>query len=133
MNESNPGTEWNMPTSPLANLEDARISSIPVDFKITYSGSSLPSSLDIEDHVLQNALKGGSTYHVVTVAFTEEQVSSSVAIVHALRRNNDYKCTVYVAFHSSCNLQTHTSIPALYSVSGWSKSFTVRKSHKTML
>jgi len=90
-----------MPTTPLANLEDARISSIPVDFKITYSGSSLPSSLDIEDHVLQNALKGGLTYHVVTVAFTEEQVSSSVAIVHALCRNKDYRCTVYVAFHSS--------------------------------
>ena len=79
MNESNPGTQWNMPTSPLANLEDAKTSSLPVDFKMTYSGSSLPSSLDIEDHVLQNALKGGSTYHVVTIAFTEEQVSSSVA------------------------------------------------------
>lgn len=101
MNESNPGTQWNMPTSPLANLEDAKTSSLPVDFKMTYSGSSLPSSLDIEDNVLQNALKGGSTYHVVTVAFTEEQVSSPVAIIHVLHRNNDYKCTVYVAFHSS--------------------------------
>ena len=74
--KSNPGTQGNMPTTPLANLEDAAKSSLPVDFKITYSGSSLLSSLDTMDPALQNALKGGATYHVVTVAFMEGQVSS---------------------------------------------------------
>ena len=76
LNESNPGTQGNMLTTPLANLEDAVKSSLPVDFKITYSGSSLPSGLDTTDPALQNALKGGATYHVVAVAFTEGQVSS---------------------------------------------------------
>ena len=74
--ESNPGTQWKMPTTPLAHPEDAANSSFPVDFQITYSGSSLPRILDAKDPALQNALNGGATYHVVTVAFTEGQVSS---------------------------------------------------------
>ena len=42
--------------------------------KLSYDDGVLPDTLYTGENLLQNALKGGATYHVATVAFTERQV-----------------------------------------------------------
>ena len=56
----------------ITDMENSSLSDI---VKLFYDDGVLPDTLESGEKLLQNALKGGTTYHVAVVAFTKAQVS----------------------------------------------------------
>lgn len=56
----------------ITDMENSSLSDI---VKLSYDNGVLPDTLESGEKLLQNALKGGTTYHVAVVAFTKAQVS----------------------------------------------------------
>ena len=84
-------------------ITDMENSSLSAIVKLSYDDGVLPDTLDSGEKLLQNALKGGMTYHVAVVAFTKAQVSVTV---HAT-------CLIYGAtLHLVCNTYSLTHSPA---------------------
>ena len=84
-------------------ITDMENSSLSAIVKLSYDDSVLPDTLDSGEKLLQNTLKGGTTYHVAIVAFTKAQVSVTVHVM----------CLIYgVALHLVCSVFSLTHSPA---------------------
>jgi len=84
-------------------ITDMENSSLSAIVKLSYEDGVLPDTLDSGEELLQNTLKGGTTYHVAIVAFTKAQVSVTVHVM----------CLIYrVTLHLVCSVFSLTHSPA---------------------
>ncbi len=73
------------PEDSLVSLDIAQAASKPVSFFIRYDNTSqFPEELDISEDTLQQALKDGTTYQVVTVAITATADVSDTLTAHGV-------------------------------------------------
>ena len=52
-------------------MEAAHSSLHPIPFYIAFRNGSLPSHITVSDSLLQGAIRSGTTYYVITVAYTD--------------------------------------------------------------
>ena len=76
--------ELTRPKGLLASVEAAHSSRHPVPFYLSFRNGSLPGHITTSDRLVQEAVHSGTTYSVVTVAYTDnydtEQVGGSALI-----------------------------------------------------
>lgn len=58
------------PSGPLATLAGAQGSSHPVSFQLSFADQEFPFNITVDDSLLNSALKNGTSYSVVTVAYS---------------------------------------------------------------